>query len=55
MDLLAEHEEIRTEDIVQLAKEKGISKRTLEEARNELGVVAKKIHKKWYWTRDTEK
>jgi NADPH-dependent ferric siderophore reductase len=32
-----------------MADEQGISKRTLENAKKELGIRAKKINNSWYW------
>lgn len=36
-------------EIVSLAEEEGISKRTLESAKKELGIKAKRINNNWYW------
>ena len=33
----------------EMADEQGISKRTLENAKKELGIRAKKINDSWYW------
>lgn len=38
--------------IVNLAEEKGISKRTLENAKKELGIKGKRIGESWYWKLD---
>lgn len=35
--------------IFEMAEEQGISKRTLENAKKELGIRAKKINNSWYW------
>ena len=39
---------VKSEDIVNLAEEKGISKRTLENAKKELGIKGKRIGESWY-------
>ena len=39
-------------EIFNLADEQGISKRTLENAKKELGVLAKRIKNTWYWELD---
>lgn len=36
-------------EIVVLAEEEGISKRTLESAKKELGIKAKRVSNNWYW------
>lgn len=38
--------------IVNLAEEKEISKRTLENAKKELGIKGKRIGESWYWKLD---
>ena len=43
---------VKSEDIVSLAEEKGISKRTLENAKKELGIKGKRIGESWYWKLD---
>ena len=43
---------VKSEDIVNLAEEKGISKRTLENAKKELGIKGKRIGDAWYWRLD---
>ena len=43
---------VKSEDIVNLAEEKGISKRTLENAKKELGIKGKRIGESWYWRLD---
>lgn len=40
---------VQSKEIFDLAKEQGISKRTLENAKKELGVQARKINNSWYW------
>lgn len=36
-------------EIVTMAEEEGLSKRTLESAKKELGIKAKRINNNWYW------
>lgn len=48
-DLAETHSMISSKEIIQLAEEEGISKRTLENAKTELGVRAKKMNQIWYW------
>ena len=43
---------VKSQDIVNLAEEKGISKRTLENAKKELGIKGKRIGESWYWKLD---
>lgn len=43
---------MQSNEIVNLADEQGISKRTLENAKKELGIRAKKINNSWYWELD---
>lgn len=43
---------VKSEDIVNLAEEKGISKRTLENAKKEFGIKGKRIGESWYWNLD---
>ena len=43
------------DDIFEEAKELGISKRTLENAKKELNIHAKKINNSWYWELDNVK
>ena len=43
---------MQSNDIFSLADEQGISKRTLENAKKELGVRAKRINNTWYWKLD---
>ena len=46
---------MQSNEIFELAEEQGISKRTLENAKKELGIRAKKINNSWYWEPDTVK
>ena len=46
---------ISSKEIIQLAEEEGISKRTLENAKTELGIRAKKQNQIWYWQLDNIK
>ena len=47
---LAETNEImQSKEIFSLAAEEGISKRTLENAKKELNITARKINNSWYW------
>ena len=39
-------------EILELATEEDISKRTMETAKKELGIKAKKINSAWYWILD---
>ena len=39
-------------EIFNLAEEQGISRRTLENAKKELGIRAKRINNSWYWELD---
>ena len=43
---------MQSNEIFNLAEEQGISKRTLENAKKELGVRAKRINNTWYWELD---
>ena len=43
---------MQSNEIFNLADEQGISKRTLENAKKELGVRAKRINNTWYWELD---
>lgn len=40
---------IQSNEILEMAAQEGISKRTLETAKKELGIKAKRIAGKWYW------
>ena len=42
-------------EIIELAKQENISKRTLENAKKELGIRAKKINSIWYWVLTEER
>ncbi len=46
---------VLSNEIFDEAKELGISKRTLENAKKELGIRAKKINNSWYWELDQVK
>lgn len=48
-DLAGSNEMISSTEILEKAGQKGISKRTLEIAKKELGVKAKRINNIWYW------
>lgn len=43
---------IQSNEVFELANEHGISKRTMENAKKELGIRAKKINNTWYWELD---
>ena len=43
---------VQSNEIFDMADEQGISKRTLENAKKELGIRAKKINNSWYWELD---
>ena len=43
---------VQSNEIFDMAEEQGISKRTLESAKKELGIRAKKINNSWYWELD---
>ena len=43
---------VQSNEIFEMADEQGISKRTLENAKKELGIRAKKINNSWYWELD---
>ena len=40
---------MQSKEIFELAEEQGISRRTLENAKKELEIRAKKINNSWYW------
>jgi hypothetical protein len=44
--------EISSNEVFDMAEEQGLSKRTLENAKKELGIRAKKINNSWYWELD---
>ncbi|MFV0466892.1 MAG: AAA family ATPase [Lachnospiraceae bacterium] len=48
-DLSGENVMILSTEIIDQAKQEGISKRTLETAKSELGINAKKVNNSWYW------
>lgn len=48
-ELAQDRSMIPSTEIFEQAKEEGISKRTLENAKKELGIRAKKINNIWYW------
>lgn len=48
-DLAKETESVSSKEIFELADYKGISKRTLENAKKELGIRARKVNNSWYW------
>jgi len=48
-DLAKETESVSSKEIIELADYKGISKRTLENAKKELGIRARKVNNSWYW------
>ncbi|MCM1233773.1 MAG: AAA family ATPase [Ruminococcus flavefaciens] len=43
---------VKSNEVFDMADEQGISKRTLENAKRELGIRAKKINNSWYWELD---
>lgn len=43
---------VQSNEIFDMAEEQGISKRTLENAKKELGIRARKINNSWYWELD---
>lgn len=43
---------MQSNEIFNLADEQGISKWTLENAKKELGIRAKRINNTWYWELD---
>lgn len=43
---------VQSNEVFELAEEHGISKRTTEKAKKELGIKAKKINNAWYWELD---
>lgn len=46
---------VQSNEIFEMADKQGISKRTLENAKKELGIQAKKINNSWYWELDAVK
>jgi predicted ATP-dependent serine protease len=47
--LSAGNEMLLSTDIIERAKQEGISKRTMEAAKSELRINAKKVNNSWYW------
>ena len=52
IELAETNNAMQSNEIFELAKEEGISKRTLENAKKELHIKAKKINNSWYWELD---
>lgn len=52
MELAETNNMMLSAEILDLASEEDISKRTMETAKKELGVKAKKINNAWYWVLD---
>ncbi|NCD03597.1 MAG: hypothetical protein EOM00_11530, partial [Clostridia bacterium] len=48
-ELSETHSAMQSSEIFSLAEEEGISKRTLENAKKELNIRAKKTNNSWYW------
>ena len=48
-ELLDEHNIIQSNEVMRIAGEHGISRRTMENAKKELGIRAKRINNSWYW------
>lgn len=46
---------VQSNEIFEMADKQGISKKTLENAKKELGIQAKKINNSWYWELDAVK
>ena len=46
---------VQSNEIFEMADKQGISKRTMENAKKELGIRAKKINNSWYWELDAVK
>lgn len=46
---------VQSNEIFEMADKQGISKRTLENAKKELGIQAKEINNSWYWELDAVK
>jgi len=49
LDLLSNGKKIKQSEILQITKEKGISKRLLDEAKKQLGIKSIKQASAWYW------
>ena len=43
---------VQSNEVFELAEEHGLSKRTMDNAKKELGIKAKKINNAWYWELD---
>lgn len=54
-ELAKSNNSMQSKEIFNLADEQGISKRTLENAKKELKIKAKKINNSWYWELDNIK
>ena len=54
-ELAETHSAVLSNEIFDRAEELGISKRTLENAKKELGIRARKINNAWYWELDKVK
>lgn len=54
-ELAEKHSAVLSNEIFDRADELGISKRTLENAKKELGIRARKINNAWYWELDKVK
>ena len=54
-ELAEEKRMLPSNEIIELAKQENISKRTLENAKKELGIRAKKINSIWYWVLTEER
>lgn len=52
MELSETNNMMLSSEILELATEEDISKRTMETAKKELGIKAKKINNAWYWLLD---
>ncbi len=51
-EIAEENNIIQSNEIIRLAEQQGISKRTLENAKKELGIRAKRVNNSWYWELD---
>ena len=52
MELAETNNMMLSGEILELATDEDISKRTMETAKKELGIKAKKINNAWYWVLD---
>jgi len=52
MELAETNNMMLSAEILDMASEEDISKRTMETAKKELGIKAKKINNAWYWVLD---